>query len=335
MEIQYAGEVFELSDGESVLECLLRHNVKIQHSCRAGLCQSCMLRVANDNDQVNAQQASQLYQKGLNRPLVEQGYFLACQSYPKLPVSIASTQSALVEYQAVVISVENVNPDICIIKLKINNNSRPFSYRGGQFVNIWRDPQIIRSYSIASADNDDTIELHIRRYPDGRFSRWASDDLDIGETLTVQGPNGSCYYSDDCKNRPLQLFAMGTGLAPIMGVLRTALAHDHRSQIHMVVGARHSELFYLLEEIDTLARHHNNLNVSLIALEGQLPTKSNCNAFLTDYYSYCTDDEFFDVTAATFICGSESFVGKLRKRCFMIGANLSDIKADIFLQAGA
>ncbi len=279
--------------------------------------------------------SNQVFQEGLAKPLVEQGYFLACKSYPAEPISVHGSATTFLERQAVVVDVQRTTKNICIIKIKLHDQRNPFSYRGGQFINIWKNPDVIRSYSIASPDNEDVLELHVRRHSDGKFSEWAYSELSIGEKLNIQGPKGTCYYAEDCKQKPLQLYAIGTGLAPILGVLRTALSEGHSQQINLVAGAKDASDLYYIDELVSLAEAHSNLDVTCIAMEGNIQPANRVKTVLTDFYSYATDKEIFNPKAMTFVCGNESFVTKLRKRCFMAGADLANIRADIFLRAAS
>lgn len=279
--------------------------------------------------------AGEVFQEGLSKPMVEQGYFLACKSFPNNSISAHSSATTLLERQAVVVDIQRTTRNICIIKIKLHDQRNPFSYRGGQFINIWKDPDVIRSYSIASPDNEDVLELHVRRHADGKFSEWAYSELSIGEKLNIQGPRGTCYYAEDCKQKPLQLYAIGTGLAPILGVLRTALSEGHSQQINLVAGAKDAGDLYYVDELVKLAKDNDNLDVSCVAMEGVIDDASQVKTVLTDFYSYATDKEIFNPKAMTFVCGNESFVTKLRRRCFMAGADLSNIRADIFLRAAS
>ena len=72
----YSGAGYQAVPGESVLEALLRQGVEISNSCRAGACQSCLLRAVSRAVPAVAQQ-------GLKATLVEQGYFLSCVCRPE------------------------------------------------------------------------------------------------------------------------------------------------------------------------------------------------------------------------------------------------------------
>ena len=345
-QITYQDNQFELLDKESVLDCLLRNHQEPSHSCRSGVCQSCMMQVDSNSA------AEGLCQSGLSPQKIDAGYFLPCQSFPKADLTIVDHPPDTT-HTARVVEKKIFNSSVFSLTIEIPPSENTFSFHGGQFVNIIKDKECTRSYSIASATNStpdcrhensaQVIELHIKRYESGAFSEWAYSSLESGDTLTLQSPVGNCYYNDGFQAMPLQLFAMGTGLAPIVGVLKTALSREHKQPIRLVAGAKHSSDLYYLEELNKLANKYPHLSVTYTAQvfddsEKVVSSKyDKINIEEANFYDLAVNTDNidpqsqFNKNAAFFICGAESFVTKLRKKCFLAGASLSNIHADIFL----
>ena len=82
-----------------------------------------------------------------------------------------------------------------------------------------------RSYSIASAPGDDTIELMVERLDDGEVSPFLHDVVRVGDTLDVRGPIGGHFVWTAALGGPLLLVAGGSGIAPLMAMLR------HRARV--------------------------------------------------------------------------------------------------------
>ena len=77
-----------------------------------------------------------------------------------------------------------------------------------------------RSYSIASAPGDDPIELMVERLDDGEVSPFLHDVVRVGDTLDVRGPIGGHFVWTAALGGPLLLIAGGSGIAPLMAMLR-------------------------------------------------------------------------------------------------------------------
>jgi NAD(P)H-flavin reductase len=192
---------------------------------------------------------------------------------------------------------------------------------------------LARSYSLASLPNDDqSFDLHIRQYPNGQFSSWVTNDVAIGDTIGVQGPLGQCIYTP-CIDQPMLLAAIGTGLAPIWGVLQDACKQGHTAPIDVVVAAKYTEDFYFLDQLQGVAQQHANISLHLVCLHDD----AQCHEMEIvrgDIYQYCA--QHFSTLAGykVFLCGAQTFVTKLRKQCFLSGASMADIAADSFIPFG-
>ena len=86
------------------------------------------------------------------------------------------------------------------------------------------------------------------------MSNWIFDRLRRGETFDIQGPNGECFYLAGEPQRPLLLVGNGSGLAPLIGIAREALAHRQRAPIRLYHGSRHASGLYLRDELRLISR---------------------------------------------------------------------------------
>ncbi|NHN38155.1 2Fe-2S iron-sulfur cluster binding domain-containing protein [Pseudomaricurvus alcaniphilus] len=319
--VVFEGEPVALADGESVLDALLRQGHSIPNGCRAGVCQSCLLG-AEDDVHIGAAQT------GLSDAQKQLNYFLSCQCVPAEVINVRRVDTAGSRVEGVVVEKRQLNEQVWLLRLRAD-----FDYLPGQYVTLWRDDSLARSYSLASLPSaDGVIECHIRHYPGGQFSSWVANEAQAGDRVGVQGPLGKCVYSGDSE-RPLLLAAIGTGLAPIWGILRTALAQQHRGAINVVVGAKAPSDFYLHNELQLIAAMQPNVAVHLVCQDELAGTESFA-VQQADIYQYCKQ-QFADMKGyGVYLCGAQTFVSKLRKQCFLAGANMADINADIFIPFG-
>lgn len=313
-QLQLDGIVYGVEPEETVLDALLRQGVAIPHGCKAGACQSCMIR--SEDGAIPA--AAQV---GLKSEHKDKHYFLSCSCKPQGDMTLSLTEQVLAKTQARVLDVARLGEHVLRIRLE-----SAFDFKAGQYLNIWLDDSTVRSYSIASSQSlDHSIELHVKLLANGRFSQWADTNLRAGVDLTVQGPLGDCVYRQSDPQQPLLLVGIGTGLAPLYGIIKEAVAQQHQGPIHLVLGARSADGFYLQAELADLQRD------SLVQVDFVCLDDAKEGDHVGDLYQY-VKKRFSSTTGyRVYLCGAGSFVRKMKRQCFLSGANMSDIHADAFL----
>jgi 3-ketosteroid 9alpha-monooxygenase subunit B len=132
-----------------------------------------------------------------------------------------------------------------------------FRYRSGQFLSfkIPHAGQVLtRSYSLASSpDTDREHKVTIKRVKDGRISNWMNDQIEVGTRLMVVPPAGS-FVLDDADRRIL-LFGGGSGITPVISIIKSALATSRRS-MKLIYANRDERSIIFKAELDELARAH-------------------------------------------------------------------------------
>jgi ferredoxin-NADP reductase len=120
--------------------------------------------------------------------------------------------------------------------------------------------QAERSYSIASAPESEQLELTIERIDDGEVSPYLADELRAGDELELRGPIGGPFTWRVSEGGPLLLLAGGSGLVPLMAMLRHRAAQHSDVDARLLMSARRVEdLLYP----DELARTGANVNYTL------------------------------------------------------------------------
>ena len=308
--IAYGGTTFELRSGESVLDGLLRAGASVSHACKAGGCGSCLLRAEAPSAVPAAAQA------GVKASWRARGYFLACLCHPDVDMTVTAV-GAEVRVPATITALEALSDTVLRVRLA---TARRLDYRAGQFVTLYRADGLARSYSIASLPSEATVELHVRLLPNGRMSQWFATAATVGTTVDLQGPSGDCFYLDGDADQPLLLAGTGTGLAPLLGIARDALARGHRGPLHLFHGALTAAGFYLQQTLADLSAAHRNFSYTLTPFAEDGPIDQ---AVLRRYPSLSG--------WRVFLCGDPQIVQALKKKTFLAGAALADIQADAFL----
>lgn len=315
--IIFARAHYKSQDGESVLATLLRHKVDTPWSCKVGSCHTCLLRRTDGP-------VPEAAQRGLKPTLRAQGYFLACRFFPDEDIHVASASDADVNAPIRVIAIDRINKEICRIALE---PATPLYYHAGQYINLVRGDGLSRSYSLASVPSlDAQLEIHVRRMRNGRMSNWLHDALNIGDNLRFQGPWGDCFYLPGNAEQELVLVGTGTGLAPLVGILRDALQSEHRGDIHLYHGSHHPAGLYLHKRLQRLAEVHNNFYYHACISGDSLP--ADCRAGRANEIAM-TDFKRLD-GMRVYLCGKPAMVNDMKKKACLAGAAMNDIFADPF-----
>jgi ferredoxin-NADP reductase/ferredoxin/truncated hemoglobin YjbI len=250
-DITYQGKTYTCREGETILEAFLRQGVNLPFSCRAGVCQACLQRAVSGELPAGAQ-------KGLKDSLVAKNYFLPCVCRPVQDLEFAPPADDDLYFKALVASKEPLSRDIVRFLLE---PSLELNYRSGQFINLRRADGVSRSYSLASVPGEDYyLELHVKRMKGGTLSNWLIDELDVGSEIDIQGPNGNGTYAPQSLDQNLLLVGTGTGLAPLIGIARTALVSGHSGQIYLYHGSSTRDGLYQVDELRELASKSSNFH---------------------------------------------------------------------------
>jgi CDP-4-dehydro-6-deoxyglucose reductase len=318
--LRFAGQPVAMEEGETVLDALLRAGVEHPWSCRSGACQSCLVKAVRGTVPAAAQQ-------GLSATLRATGHFLACVAPAASDLELEPPGGEGAEYATTVLETRRLGSDVLALRLALPEG---FAARAGQYVSLVRDPGIVRSYSLAGIPEiDDGLELHVRRVEGGVMSRYLFEQLAVGDRLALRGPAGQCFYVPGRAAQPLLLAGTGTGLAPLLGILRDALRCGHEGTITLLHGARDVAGLYARDTLAQIAAEHPNVELILAALDvGSAPPHEVVQGALDEilFQRYPNLEG-----RRVFLCGAPAFVNSTRRRAFLAGASLKEIYADAFL----
>lgn len=264
-------------------------------------------------------------QKGLKSTLVSRGFLLACACRPTSDLELSDGTPN--EVASRVLEIRALGPNVVQVQLQ-----RPegFSYDAGQFVHIVRPADgLTRPFSLASLPSEPRLELHVAVRPEGNMSRWLAGAR--GEPVRLRGPLGECSYRAAQRDAALLLIGTGTGLAPLLGVLKQALAAGHHGPIALHHGAESLEGLYQWGELCELAEQHANLELSgWVGVAPPTPEPrlqvGRIDRQLLQNYAPIQHAEIY-------LCGNPALVANLKKYAYLQGASLDRIHSDPFVTA--
>lgn len=235
---------------ETLLQAALREGINFPHSCRVGGCASCKCKLVNGK-------VKELTEAGyiLSGEDLDQGYILACQSVPQTDVSIEvdlGSQQARRRVGGRVVSQDKLTHDITRLRVQLDE---ALAYKAGQFADISIESLsgVSRSYSFATpVQPDSQVSFFVRRVPGGVFSSAINDGNVVGQSVTIDGPAGDFWLRPS--DAPILLVAGGSGLAPVLALLKDAVAHGVSRPVALLFGSREERDLYALDEIQEIAR---------------------------------------------------------------------------------
>ncbi len=189
-----------------------------------------------------------------------------------------------------------------------------FRYAAGQHLTLRADiggQDVRRSYSICAAAPDATPRIAVKRSPGGVFSAWANEALQPGDTIDVMPPLGHFGLPDDAGPAPHYVgFAAGSGVTPLLSIVKTALATQPAATFTLVYANRASSTVMFREELAAL----KDLYMSRFNLVHVLSREAQDIALLHGRIDRAKADAILaqwvpvDDLAAAYVCGPEGMM---------------------------
>jgi len=277
--VQPLNRVVHVSAGSNLLEALLEHQVPISYSCMSGRCGTCRCKVLKG--EVPGMHAAD------GRLAQQSDHVLACQSTVQSDcvIEVPEPDEVVVHpartLKGVITAFEPLCHDVRRLRLKLN---KPLEFSPGQYVTLQFWPEATRSYSMAGLPGDDEIEFHIRVVPDGRVTPLLDERLAVGGTVKLNGPLGASYLRRK-HTGPMLCIAGGTGLAPMLSVIRGALESGMQNDVHLYFGARAERDVYGLAALEHLARDFPSFRYHIV-LSHEVSNERYLCGFVTDVVTH-------------------------------------------------
>ena len=196
--------------------------------------------------------------------------------------------------------------------------------------------QAQRSYSIASAPDGDRVELTVVEVEDGEVSEYLTTIVAAGDQMEVRGPVGGWFvWRPDAPGpfRPVMLVAGGSGLVPLMAMIRVRAESATRVPFRLVYSVRDSGSLLYREELDRLSRKDGGLHVTFAftrtAPPGSAWRTGRITARLLAEAGWPSVDE-----PDVFVCGPTGFVESAANLLVDLGHDPQRIRTERFGSPG-
>ena len=215
-----------------------------------------------------------------------------------------------------VVEVKRETPDAVSIRLEPSAaDAAKFAFKAGQHLTVRRSfngEEVRRNYSVCVSPREGVLKIGVKKIAGGVFSTWANDQLKTGDTLEAMPPHGSfTWIFDPSAARTYAAFAGGSGITPVLSLIKTALEAEPHSRFTLCYGNRTSAGIMFLEElaglkdryIDRLSLFHflEDEEEEIALFNGRLD-----RAKIDDVLNGLIAPKFVD---AFFICGPGPMMG--------------------------
>lgn len=212
-----------------------------------------------------------------------------------------------------------------------------YTYTQGQYITIRKNfngEEVRRSYSICSSPLDGDLRVGIKTVENGLFSNYANHELKEGDQLEVMTPMGMFFTElNPSQSKNYLAFAAGSGITPIMSIIKTTLAVETKSTFTLVYGNKTTGSIMFLEEIEALKNMYldritvfhllSRESVDVPILNGRI-NKDKCEEFFTK--NLIDSSKINDA----FICGPEDMIHGVKACLEARGLNSKNVHFELF-----
>ena len=211
-----------------------------------------------------------------------------------------------------VVDVRRETRDAVVVTLKPRDADAPlFDFTQGQYLTFRRrfdDEELRRSYSICAGKGEGYLQVGIKRVEGGAFSTWANESLKAGEVLEAMPPMGSFHtpLAPDVARNYLG-FAGGSGITPVLSIIKTVLATEPKSSFTLVYANRQISSIMFREDLEDLKNRYLGRLSVLHVLESEAQEIDLFTGRVDAAKCAALFKTWIDLTSVdtTFICGPE------------------------------
>ena len=210
-----------------------------------------------------------------------------------------------------------------------------FAYKQGQNIAIKTQingQEIRRNYSICTSTQENRLRVAVKKMEGGLFSTYANDTLKKGEVLEVFPPTGKFYTElDPTQHKNYLAVAAGSGITPVLSLIKTTLATEPASSFTLVYGnrTRHSILFF--EELENLKNQYMQ-RFNLVHVLSREKTESLLNFGRIDQVKLMALSKLiaFSAMDEIFICGPREMIETTKEYLLAAGVEKKNIHVELF-----
>ena len=188
-----------------------------------------------------------------------------------------------------------------------------FAFKAGQYITLKTvidGHEVRRDYSLCVSPKSGELKVAVKEVNDGTFSAYANNTLKVGDTLEVAPPKGRFIFEpNDSKTKNIALFAAGSGITPILSIVKCALEEEVYSQVILVYGNKTTkDTMFLNELLELQHAYKDRFSIQFVfsqqdeddSIFGRIE-KSTVNYVMKNKHKHVEVDAFY-------LCGPEAMI---------------------------
>ncbi len=210
-----------------------------------------------------------------------------------------------------------------------------FTFIPGQFLGLKTQingEEVRRAYSISSSPQDKDIQISVKKIADGTFSVFANEKLTVGDSLEAMIPDGKFQLKpNNSSTKNYMAFAAGSGITPIMSMIKTVLSTEKQSKFVLIYGNKSSnETMFFKELLELQTNYPERLYIDFIysqentegAQFGRID-KNIVDSVLKNKFDNIDFNDYY-------LCGPEAMINSVKEVLSENGVKTSNIHFELF-----
>lgn len=194
-----------------------------------------------------------------------------------------------------------------------NHLQDTFIFKAGQYITLKttiNDKEVRRDYSLCASPKSGMLKIAIKEVVDGTFSAYANNVLKVGDALEVASPKGRFIFEpNDSKTKNIAAFAAGSGITPVLSIIKCALEEEVHSQVILVYGNKTTDdTMFLNELLELQHQYKERFSIQFVfsqqdetdSIFGRIE-KSTVNYVMKNKHKHVDVDAFY-------LCGPEAMI---------------------------
>lgn len=235
-------------------------------------------------------------------------------------------------------SVDKVTEDCTVVSFCVDESLKStFNFQPGQHLTLKKrinGEELRRSYSLCSSPLDKEWKIAVKQIPNGKFSTYINHDLDVGDCIEAMPPSGFFGVEPDANtSRQYVFFAAGSGITPILSMLKTYLAIEPNSKCQLYFLNKNTKSIIFKEELEQLRNKYFGRFEIFYFLTREKRDIEVFNGRFTPKKIEQLSDKLLDIesTDECFICGPEQMIFMIRDELAKLGLSRDHIHYELFV----
>lgn len=213
-----------------------------------------------------------------------------------------------------------------------------FTFKAGQYVTLKTEidgKEVRRDYSLCVSPKSGDLKVAVKAVTDGTFSAYANTQLKVGDTLEVAPPKGRFIFEpNDAKTKNIAAFAAGSGITPVLSIIKCALEEEVHSKIILVYGNKTTgDTMFLNELLELQHQYKERFSIQFVfsqqdnedSIFGRIE-KSTVNYVMKNKHKHIEVDAFY-------LCGPEAMIHTVKDVLTEHGIDNDRIHFELFKAA--